>query len=164
MREKERVIFEESVASFLSSTFPQVKFWNEKEQRKRSNNLKCTPDFLLKNPILLEKVRTTVEKQTVLEERVIHWIEAKMFYGASTIDHGDAGAVGSIRNQAQKYVDEFGAGAIVFMNGCGERLAADLYRMNVSVLDCHSLNTPSLRLVRKHQKTWCANHKGQILN
>ena len=93
---------------------------------------------------------------------MIHWIEVKMYYGASTIPNGSKGAVGSVLGTAQKYVNAFGEGAILFMMGCGEKLAADINDIGVSVLDCFG-NTVSLDKVHDHQRTWCANEKGQIL-
>ena len=98
----------------------------------------------------------------MLEERTIHWIEAKMFYGASSIPHGSKGAVGTVLARAQKYVDNFGEGAIIFMMGCGDKLAAELNDIGVSVLDC-SGNTVSLDSVHDHQRMWCADEKGRIL-
>ena len=94
---------------------------------------------------------------------MIHWIEAKMYYGASTIPRGKQnGAVGTVMETAQKYVKHFGEGAIVFMMGCGDKLATELNEVGVSVLDC-SGNTVSLTKVHDHQRTWCANKKGHIL-
>lgn len=100
----------------------------------------------------------------VLEERVIHWIEVKMFYGASTIPPGKrGGAVGTILEKAQKYVTNFGPGALVFMMGCGDQLAQQLAVTGVTVLDCSSTQDFSLEIVHQHQRTWCANKEGRIL-
>ena len=54
-------------------------------------------------------------------------------------------------------------GAVVFMMGCGDRLAAQLGEIGVSVLDCSGNDTVSLQRVRAHQRTWCANKDGHIL-
>ena len=112
--------------------------------------------------------RTTKQQQqqesVVLERQTIHWIEAKMFYGASTIPRGKkGGAVGTILDKAQKYVDMFGTGAIVFMMGCGQVLADQLREIGVTAVDCSSHEDFDLRPVHDHQRTWCANDKGEIL-
>mmetsp|Transcript_28518 Transcript_28518/g.69392 ORF Transcript_28518/g.69392 Transcript_28518/m.69392 type:complete len:434 (-) Transcript_28518:282-1583(-) len=104
------------------------------------------------------------QELVVLERQSIHWIEAKMFYGASTIPRGKkGGAVGTILDKAQKYVDTFGTGAIVFMMGCGQVLADQLREIGVTVVDCTSLDDFDLRPVHHHQRTWCANDEGEIL-
>mmetsp|Transcript_15941 Transcript_15941/g.36774 ORF Transcript_15941/g.36774 Transcript_15941/m.36774 type:complete len:426 (+) Transcript_15941:161-1438(+) len=166
IRESAR-IFEVAVEDFLKQCW--IDYMTEDQQRQKARSdavtLTVTPDFLLPKPVLLRKVRTKKHsgKSTVLPgERRIHWIEAKMYYGASTIPHGGSGAVGSVLAQAQKYVDHFGEGAFLFMMGCGEQLAADLNDIGVSVLDC-SGSTVALDKVHDHQRTWCANEKGHIL-
>eukprot|EP00536_Pseudo-nitzschia_multiseries_P007227 jgi/Psemu1/256064/estExt_Genewise1Plus.C_1670017 len=160
-------LFEVAVEDFLKRCW--IDYMTEHEQRQKAKDdevtLTVTPDFLLRKPVLLRKVRMKKNnrKTTVPpEERTIHWIEAKMYYGASSIPHGSSGAVGSVLAQAQKYVDHFGEGAFLFMMGCGQQLAADLNGIGVSVLDC-SGNTVALDKVHDHQRTWCANEQGQIL-
>ena len=164
-------LFECAVEDFLTKS--SIDFRTEEDQKKAAKEknqiLRATPDFVLPQPILLRKVQDKArkkgksnEKKTVIEERTIHWIEAKMYYGASTIPHGSRGAVGTVLKKAKSYVDTFGEGAFLFMMGCGDKLAAELNAIGVSVLDC-SGNTVSLDRVHDHQKTWCANEKGQIL-
>lgn len=164
-------IFEVVVEKFLKKC--SVEYLTEEDQKKKAKEkqttLKATPDFVLPKPMLLQKIRKNESKASkrknnpaVLEERTIHWIEVKMYYGASSIPHGSKGAVGSVLAKSQKYVDYFGEGAILFMMGCGDKLAAELNEIGVSVLDC-SGNTVSLEEVHDHQRTWCANDNGQIL-
>ncbi len=164
-------IFEVATESFLKKS--KIHYLTEKDQwkvAKESNQtLNVTPDFLLPKPIVLRKIQRNTGKRgnsnqsrSVLEERTIHWIEVKMYYGASSIPHGSKGAVGSVLKKQKAYVDTFGEGAILFMMGCGEKLAADLNDIGVTVLDC-SGNTVSLDGVHDHQRKWCANDKGQIL-
>ena len=93
----------------------------------------------------------------------INWIEAKMYYGASSIPHGSRGAVGTVLATGSKYVDAYGPGAFLFMMGCGDRLASDLAKIGVAVLDCNNNGQISLNDVRAHQRTWCGNDKGHIL-
>ena len=104
------------------------------------------------------------QEVVVLEGQTIHWIEAKMFYGASTIPRGKkGGAVGQVLDKAQKYVEMFGTGAIVFMMGCGQVLGDQLREIGVTVVDCSSHEDFDLRPVHDHQRTWCANDEGEIL-
>jgi Protein of unknown function TPD sequence-motif len=165
-------IFEAAVESCLKDA--GMEYLTEKAQRERAQNdqepLRATPDFIFPRPVLLRKVRcgdsgnTGDSNEVVLEERVVHWIEAKMYYGASTIPAGKRnGAVGTVRSTAQKYVDAFGEGAMLFMMGCGDGLASDLGEIGVSVLDAADAATVSLEEVHKHQRTWCANGDGAIL-
>ena len=90
----------------------------------------------------------------------IHWIEVKMFYGASTIPSGTSNAVGCILPKVKQYVALYGTGAIVFMYGCGVTLAEQLLNAGVVALDGRCLD---LDRVEKHQKRWCADSWGNIL-
>eukprot|EP00535_Pseudo-nitzschia_heimii_P009412 CAMPEP_0197180276 /NCGR_PEP_ID=MMETSP1423-20130617/4935_1 /TAXON_ID=476441 /ORGANISM="Pseudo-nitzschia heimii, Strain UNC1101" /LENGTH=411 /DNA_ID=CAMNT_0042630321 /DNA_START=228 /DNA_END=1463 /DNA_ORIENTATION=+ len=164
-------IFESAVEKFLRKS--SIDFLTEEDQRRAANEdtkvLRATPDFLLPKPVLLRKIRKkkrkkgkSIKNYDVIEERTIHWIEAKMYYGASSIPHGSKGAVGTIMSTARKYFKHFGEGAILFMMGCGDKLAADLNDIGVSVMDCAG-NTVCLDPVHNHQRTWCANKKGRIL-
>jgi hypothetical protein len=160
-------IFEQAVEEYLVKC--RVAFWTETEQkeiflenRREGEQLTCTPDFKLRREVLLKRVRERGGDSRILEERKIHWIEAKMFYGASTIPHGSMGAVGSVLPKAKKYVKEFGEGAIIFMQGCGDQLAADLAEIGVTALDCSG--AVSLKNVQQHQRTWCADENGVILS
>ncbi|KAL3945370.1 MAG: hypothetical protein SGBAC_000575 [Bacillariaceae sp.] len=160
---KSATLFEESVQEFLDQN--AVQYWTEKEQRERAKEsgregLSGTPDFLLRQPVMLRKVRG--KGDSMLEERKINWVECKMFYGASSIPQGGRGAIGSLVSKMSTYVDLFGEGAIVFMNGCGDSLASKLRDVGVIVLDC--AGTVELGRVLEHQKTWCSSRDGQILN
>lgn len=94
-----------------------------------------------------------------------------MFYGASTIEHDGKSAVGAILDKCRRYVDLHGDGAIVFLYGCGDKLARDLAGIRVSVLDgggARGLSTTrknhvSLQAMQTHQRTWCGDHDGNIL-
>ncbi|KAL7445886.1 hypothetical protein ACHAXH_008660 [Discostella pseudostelligera] len=90
----------------------------------------------------------------------IHWIEAKMFYGASTIPHDTPNAVGTILSKVKQYVALYGHGALVFMYGCGDQLARQLADVGVLALDGRCLD---LEEVVRHQKRWCADANGNIL-
>ena len=167
IRESAR-LFEEALEGFLKSR--QVDFMTEKEQREhfrqqaqKGELLRSTPDFVLRTPVVLKKFHGTQQhQQQILEERIIHWIEAKMFYGASTIPYNSKGAVGALLRTAKKYVNDFGPGAMIFMQGCGDRLAADLRREGVIVLSADN-GVVDLRRVKAHQRSWCANKRGDIL-
>ncbi len=90
----------------------------------------------------------------------IHWIEAKMFYGASTIPHDTPNAVGTILSKMKQYVALYGHGALVFMYGCGDQLAKQLLDVGVLALDGRCLD---LDEVVRHQKRWCSDARGNIL-
>jgi hypothetical protein len=62
----------------------------------------------------------------------------------------------------RKYVDMFGEGAIVFIRGCGDRLASELADIGVTALCCASSDI-DLSEVEQHQRTWCADKQGNIL-
>jgi hypothetical protein len=95
-----------------------------------------------------------------LAEQPIHWIDAKHFYGASTIALDGKSAVGSLANTARKYRDALGPGAFVFAYGCGAELAAQLAQLSVIALDAQPLD---MRAVYAQQRTWCADAAGNIL-
>jgi hypothetical protein len=106
-----------------------------------------TPDFLLQETIYLDS-------------KPVNWIEAKMFYGASTIPDGTKNAVGGLLRSATKYVDRFGPGAFVFSCGYGSQLKRALEDKGAIALDARPLN---LQKMKEHQRSWCANDRGQIL-
>ena len=83
-----------------------------------------------------------------------------MFYGASTIANDNKSAVGRILSTATRYTEKYGTGAMVFMQGCGEKLAQGLLELGVVALDAHPVD---LQPVERHQRTWCANENGLIL-
>jgi hypothetical protein len=156
-------IFEGAVGTFLRKSC--IKFCTEKEQVEQAKTenrpLFATPDFLLPEPVTLRIPSRKSNNDVVFEEFTIRWVEAKMYYGASTIPGGSSGAVGTVLPTARKYVDSYGPGALIFMMGCGDRLASDLAGIGVVVLDCNG--TVSLKDVHAHQRTWCGNEKGHIL-
>jgi len=88
-----------------------------------------------------------------------------MFYGASTIEHDGKSAVGCLLNTARKYTRVHGKGAMVFLYGCGDRLAAELAQVGVLALDCGywNRNHVSLQALQDHQRTWCADKDRNIL-
>jgi hypothetical protein len=162
-------LFEQAIAAYLTRN--QIEYWDEDAQKQHffKNNpgqlLKATPDFIMKEPIQLK--RYTIHNQTgervVFEERTVHWLEAKMFYGASTLPLNDKkSAVGSILPKMKKYVELYGQGAIVFLQGCGELLASELAKIGVMALCCTSTDF-DMTEVERQQRTWCADKHGNIL-
>jgi hypothetical protein len=147
------MIFEDIVKCYLMRN--RISFLTEDEQKRRfRNGTLCgpTPDFLFHTPVHLK-----ISKQT---SSPVFWIEAKMFYGASTIPHGSKNAVGKILEIGRKYKDAFGPGAFVFSFGCGERMKLDLEAEGIFALDSSVLD---LRRMHEHQRTWCATANGTIL-
>lgn len=145
-------LFEEAVAVYLQKH--GIEYYTENDQKaiakSKGERTPPTPDFLLKEPIILESFR----------HRPIHWIEAKMFYAASTVPDGTNNAVGCLLSTARRYVQVHGPGAFVFSFGYGVRMKSVLEAEGVIVLDARPLN---LKRMEEHQRTWCANDRGQIL-
>ena len=140
---------------------------------KRSGIVKQppTPDFMImvghsvilsynNNNIMSSGTTSCSDDQTVTCPISIHWIEVKMFYGASTIPSGTSNAVGCILPKVKQYVSLYGTGAIVFMYGCGVTLAEELLTVGVVALDGRCLDLDN---VERHQKRWCADSWGNIL-
>merc|ERR1712048_503190 len=154
-------VFEHCVENYLTKF--NIDFISESEQQmciseRKKRSRVPTPDFLFKTPIEIELINDNNEKTTNI---IINWLEAKMFYGASSIPFGTKNAVGSIYGKIQRYVDAYGCGAIVFSEGFGLELSNMLRNdMGVYVLDGDFLNLCPLREI---QSTWCANHEGKIL-
>ena len=142
--------FEQAVRNYLMF-HSNVHFLTENDQKKL--RVGPTPDFLLSSPII-------IYNQSNTHQSPIHWIEAKMFYGASTIERDEKSAVGKILTTAEKYVHRYGPGAIVFAFGCGATLARELMIRNVIALDATPLD---LTIMVDEQRKWCADSKGRIL-
>jgi len=146
-------LFEDSVSQYLQRQ--RIPFFSEEEQRamvKQGDKSPPTPDFLFKKTVHLQSSNNTV--------RPIKWIEAKMFFGASTIPDGTKNAVGALLGIAKRYMEAHGPGAFVFSFGYGIRIKEALEAQGAILLDAHPLD---LRRMREHQRTWCANDGGQIL-
>lgn len=86
-----------------------------------------------------------------------------MFYGASTIGPDGMSAVGNILKTAEKYTRLHGAGAMIFFQGYGDVLGEQLLEMGVVPLDCCTDENIKHKRVKKHQRTWCANERNEIL-
>lgn len=176
IRESAR-LFEEAVADCLKRQ--GVAFYSEDDQKRHNGRHRqtkgpapATPDFLLKREIVIKQYyKDKRRRKKVVHQGTVNWIEAKMFYGACSIQEDNVSAVGRILPTARKYVSYFGPGAFLFMHGCGDRLARDLAKIGVMALDCCSSgsgdddnnNMISLRAVHAHQRTWCADANGSIL-
>jgi len=158
-------LFENATYGYLKEC--GIPFLTEEDQKRRfyekqkpGVNMPPTPDFMLTNPINLISVQAVNKDSTGTEFRQINWIEAKMFYGASTIPDGTNNAVGAILRTAKKYIENYGSGAFLFSYGCGSQLRGQLSDLGIAVLDSHPLN---LEKVEEHQRRWCADKNGAIL-
>jgi len=101
--------FEDIIAAFLTEkgvTFVRQEQLME-EQKKAFGNAVVTPDFLILDEFYINDQR-------------INWIDAKAFYGANTEQ-----IVKTFRRQMSKYIDYWGEGAVIFLEGCNEVLKLD---------------------------------------
>ena len=153
-------LFEDALVDFLRRR--RIPFYSEKEQRDYSRvqsngrgKTPPTPDVLLRQEIRIRK-----QHDTSWKEHCVCWMDAKMFYGASSIETDDYSTVGRLMETARKYVSLFGPGAFVFFYGCGYELAQTLLAEGVLALDCSE--EFSLDAVLDHQRTWCADRKMNI--
>ena len=166
-------LFEDCVETYLRSH--NVQYWTEADQKRlhrRDMPAPLTPDFMMKDgsQVMLSLISSSSSGTMIkngqstnkgtIHPLAINWIEAKMFYGASTIPSGTKNAVGSILPKVKQYVNYYGTGAIVFMYGCGSQLAAQLLDVGVVALDGRCLD---LSRVETHQRGWCADNWGNIL-
>ena len=162
-------LFETCIEDHLRSL--NVNFMNEQEQRKifKANSRPkqkspLTPDFLIKGDCRIKL--SSADKSAAAGENdklhpfKIHFIEVKMFYGASTIPAGTPNAVGTIIPKMQKYVERFGTGAIIFMYGFGAELAEQLNQVGVLALDARHID---LTRVEQQQRSWCTDKMGTVL-
>jgi len=157
-------IFERVVEECLVKQ--KIPFLNEKQQKQRKDEetIMLTPDFLFPEPVRLRRYRQSKGGSRHPQRgQTIHWLEAKMFYGASSIPHGTPGAVGTLLSKMERYVNAFGPGAIVFMHGYGDQLDKDLEAVGVTALSGMSIPRGMIQRVWDHQKTWCANGDGRVL-
>lgn len=132
---------------------------NDGNQRK----FPPTPDFLFKKPIRIRKKTSKNQSGKVYDEHIVFWMDAKMFYGASSIPSGGNTAVGQIDSTAEKYCRWYGSGVFVFMQGCGQELAQRLASKGCMVLDCTDSSSIDLSLVHEDMRGWCADKNGNIL-
>ena len=164
------VLFEQSIKHYLTRHNILHFFMTEEDQRRTNHRRKMmpTPDFRIREGYRVKldffannnlgTASSSNNNNTTTP--TIHWIEAKMFYGASTIPSNTPNAVGTILPKMQEYVNLYGTGAIVFMYGCGDVLARQLLELGVIALDGRGLE---LRIVEEYQRTWCADALGNIL-
>lgn len=164
-------IFEQVVQNYLRRCNVLECFMTEEDQRrmnrKRGGRMPPSPDFRVRDghcvQLDFENRRRSGGKRSATDpspSTTINWIEAKMFYGASTIPTNTPNAVGAILPKMTEYVSLYGAGAIVFMYGCGDVLARQLLDIGVVALDCRGLD---VAIVEESQRGWCADARGTIL-
>ena len=91
---------------------------------------------------------------------LVNWLEAKNFYGASSIPLDGKSAVGNLLSTAERYVQRYGPGMMVFAYGCGNELSSKLKAKGVIALDASPCDLTNLE---NQQKTWCADKLGRIL-
>ncbi|KAJ1630123.1 hypothetical protein T492DRAFT_1005864 [Pavlovales sp. CCMP2436] len=94
------------------------------------------------------------------EINTVNWIEAKFFYAASSVAMDGKSAVGKLHAVVEKYVRQFGPGALVLAYGSGAEIAAELEARGAIVLDASPLD---LRALHAHMRTWCAGADGELL-
>lgn len=146
-------IFEEAVESVLKLL--NVPYIDESTQKTHHAQefptfpTPPTPDFIMRHTVIIDSIS-------------IKWIEAKMFYGASTLvnESLNTSAVGSLITKAEKYVQCYGPGAFVFAYGCGVTVTKLLKERQVIVLDPCLI---PLDQMLDHQRRWCSNRSGEIL-
>ncbi|KAL7478183.1 hypothetical protein ACHAW6_003961 [Cyclotella cf. meneghiniana] len=178
-------LFEKCLESHLKKM--GVAYWTEEDQKKMHNEthgamvkMPPTPDFRVRDGHLLglcftsswgdglnhdndsacQTKNTNIHAAKSQQPITINWIEAKMFYGASTIPSSTNNAVGTILPKARQYVSHYGPGAMVFMYGCGLELAQELKQVGVVALDSRGLD---LERVVRHQVGWCGDRRGNVL-
>jgi hypothetical protein len=149
---------------FLTEDAQQSMFLQiAKSKSSETRNVKQppSPDFMIKegHSVALS-FSSDWKNSTEVSRPTINWIEVKMFYGANSIPSGTPNAVGCILPKMQQYVSLYGSGAIVFMYGCGSRLAEQLLEVGVVALDGRGLD---LERVEDNQRKWCADSWGNIL-
>ena len=172
-------VFERAVGNYLNRFNVLKSFWTEDQQKEHfrefiGGRMPPTPDFMVREGHCVQldfggngdsrgasaKKAAKSQEATRTTTIAIHWLEAKMFYGASTIPPNTPNAVGAILPKMKEYVSLYGPGAIVFMYGCGDVLARQLSDIGVIALDGRGLD---LRRVEKSQRKWCADERGNIL-
>jgi hypothetical protein len=99
-------LYEKRLGEFLTKHGVKFKTQEELSEEQSSEHGRPinTPDFL-------------IQGELIINGRSIHWIDAKNFYGSNSwkVKH-------SIKKQTQKYIDEWGSGAVIFSLGFVENL------------------------------------------
>ena len=107
--------FEKQIQKFLTNN--NIKFKTQDqlaiEQIKLYGKAINTPDFLIQSDLYIDNFK-------------INWIDAKNFYGADI-----KFVKNSIDKQIQKYINNYGSGAIVFSQGFNDKMYFD----NIILLD-----------------------------
>ena len=93
-------LFETAIENFLTKA--GAKLETQKMQlAERRKGPRATPDFFFPEPIRVGG-------------KMVHWIDAKNFYGSAHFADNERLPIGKVRAQAAKYVQAFGPGALVF--------------------------------------------------
>jgi hypothetical protein len=163
IRESAR-LFEVAIAEWLTRN--AVPFISEAEQRLHRNRHDGTPDFLFDPPITMMRHHRSHGPRPSRPQR-IHWLEVKMFYGASMVPFdSNTSAVGCLMRTVRKYLSSFGPGAIVFLYGYGAQLEASIQSLGpVLVLDgrVQAKDAWDLSALLDYQTTWCRDPDGTLV-
>ena len=93
-------LFEKAIETFLKEA--GAKFKTQKMQlTERRKGPRATPDFFFPEPMRVGG-------------KLVHWIDAKNFYGSAHFADNERLPIGKVRAQTAKYVQAFGPGALVF--------------------------------------------------
>jgi len=130
------------------------------EEGKPFVDMPQIPEFMLSCPVHLISYQPSRKGATITEHAQINWIHTQMFYGAYTRPCQSNNNASSVLRTAKKYIKDYGAGAFVFVYGCGSDLNGQLKDLGVSVLDSNPLD---LTEMQNYRKGWCANKDGLIL-
>ena len=98
-------LFEMAIETFLKEAGAKFKTQKmllaEGRKKKKSGRALATPDLFFPKPIRVEG-------------RLVHWIDAKNFYGSAHFADNAQLPIGKVRADAAKYVHAYGPGALVF--------------------------------------------------
>jgi len=103
-------------------------------------NLPLTPDFVFR------------DDNIQINGVTVKWIDCKTYYGASSLVNLTYLPIGKLRQQCEKYMNAFGPGAVVFLNGFSQDLNEQigLNPQDVLFLDANPIDTSDFNSITGH--------------
>lgn len=126
------------------------------EVQLKAQGMQITPDIVFP------------ERNVQINGATVNWIDCKTYFGAASLANTPYLAIGKLKQQCEKYTQNFGPGAVVFLNGFSRDLSIGM-EDHVMFLDAFPIDVSSIDEIGYHSSMVhkdeldCPRHKLGII-